>query len=111
MLMLHAPLVTLGEALAIVVALMTTYGRMPIHLGALGIHRMVAAHVVASGFDAVLIAAPAGVMELGRGCIPRAALRGILIFVIALLLLGIILCLAVLLRMETDSRKCGQGKC
>lgn len=120
-LMLHAHLIALSETLAIVVAIAATYGRVPVHLGAACIHLVVAAHVVASGVDAVLIATATGLLKLRGRCVPLVALLVILPTLIALLAIHLLLIhlllihlllwvIVLLLGMKADGRKGYEGE-
>ena len=103
MMMMHAHVVAAHEAFAIFMARFLRYGRMPEHRRTTRIHLAVVIEVAACGLDAVMEATPAGVMELSWWGVPLSgiALRGVAIPLWRTILLG----------METDGRKCSQGKC
>ena len=125
-LMLHAHLIALRKALAIVVAIVTTYGRVPVHLGAACIHLVVAAHVIASGVDTVLVATATCLLKLGGRSVPLITLLIVTLLVvlaalIALLVIHLLLIhlllihlllrvIVLLLGMKADGRKGRQGE-
>ena len=103
--MMHGYVISLYEALAIVLALSAVYGRMSKHTRIVRIHPTVVFEVEACCFDAVMEALAAGVAELRRRCVPLSgiALHSVVI-VVSLLR-------AILLGMETDGRECSQCNC